>query len=392
MITVEEAQARALALATRPPEAEDVPLIAAAGRTLLAPARTTRAQPPFASAAMDGYAVRDAEVAIGARFTIVGESAAGHRWDGTLSPGQAVRIFTGAPVPEGADHVVIQEDTARDGDVITLQPNLGQGPNIRPAGADFPADFTLNAPRVLTPSDLALLAAMNVPQVTVAKRPRVMLLATGDELVMPGQVPGADQIIASNIFALKAMVDAAGGEGVILPIAPDDRAALHAAMAAMAQADVAVTIGGASVGDYDLVGQVGEELGLERAFYKISMRPGKPLIAGSFAGGTPYLGLPGNPVSAIVTGHLFLVPLVRRLLGQSSVMPIEVPATLAADTGPTGPRTHYMRAHLANGVVTPFPRQDSSLLSVLTEANCLLVRPLGDGPRQAGETVRVLPL
>lgn len=391
MIGVEEAQALCLGLVRGAPSVETVPLVQAAGRVLARSAATGRAQPPFASAAMDGYAVRDAEVAIGASFTVIGESAAGHGWEGCLSPGQAVRIFTGAPVPEGADHVVIQEDVARDGDRITIQPNLGSGPNIRAAGVDFPAGFTLEAPRRLGPADLALLAAMNVAEVTVARRPRVALLATGDELVMPGEAPGPDQIIASNIFALKAMVDAAGGEGVILPIAPDREDSLEAAMAEMAKADIAVTIGGASVGDYDLVGKVGAGLGMERAFYKIAMRPGKPLIAGRL-GAVPYLGLPGNPVSAIVTGHLFLTPLVRRWQGLTEALPTRLMARLAQDVGPTGPRTHYMRALLKDGVVTPFAEQDSSLLRVLSEANVLLERPLGDRPRKAGEEVPVLPL
>ena len=391
MIGVEDAQALCLGLVTPIPTLDMVPLALAAGRVMRREARADRAQPPFESSAMDGYALRDAELAIGASFDVVGESAAGHGWDGHLAPGQAVRIFTGAPVPAGADHVVIQEDIAREGDRITVLPTLGQGPNIRPAGADFPRGFTLAAPRMLSPSDLALLASMNIARVQVAARPRVALLATGDELVMPGESPGRDQIIASNTFALKAMVDAAGGEGLILPIAPDDRVALESAMADLARADIAVTIGGASVGDYDLVGQVGESLGMKRAFYKISMRPGKPLIAGSL-GGVPYLGLPGNPVSAIVTGHLFLLPMVRRMLGLHDALPRTVSARLAADVGPTGPRTHYMRARLDGGVVTPFERQDSSLLSVLSEANALLVRPLGDRPRQAGEAVPVLPL
>jgi len=391
MIGVAEAQALCLGLVRPGTGGETVPLIAAAGRVLAQPAQAGRAQPPFRSAAMDGYAVRDAEVAVGASFTVVGESAAGHGWDGTLLPGQALRIFTGAPVPEGADHVVIQEDVAREGDRITLQPNLGQGPNIRAAGVDFPAGFTLAAPRVLTPADLALLAAMNVPSVSVSRRPKVALLATGDELVMPGEEPGPDQIIASNVFALKAMVDAAGGEGVILPIAPDRLDALEAAMRALAGADLAVTIGGASVGDHDLVGRVGEGLGMRRAFYKIAMRPGKPLIAGAL-GDVPCLGLPGNPVSAIVTGHLFLVPMVKRWLGLSDVLPRRVMARLGTNVGATGPRTHYMRARLDGDSVTPFTQQDSSLLRVLSEGNALLERPLGDRPRQAGEMVPVLPL
>lgn len=391
MIGVEEAQALCLGLVTPLATLEDVALAEASGRVLRVPARSARAQPPFDASAMDGYAVRGAEVAVGSSFTVIGEVPAGHGWEGVLGAGEALRIFTGAPMPEGADFVVIQEDVEREGDRITLTPRLGDGANMRPRGGDFDEGFALAAPRLLRPVDLALLAAMNVPAVTVSARPRVALLATGDELVMPGATPGPDQIIASNVFALKAMVEAAGGRATILPIAPDREGALEAAMAELARADIAVTIGGASVGDYDLVGQVGEALGMQRAFYKIAMRPGKPLIAGRL-GTVPYLGLPGNPVSAIVTGRLFLVPMVQRMLGLETVLPQPVEARLAADVGPTGARTHYMRARLEGGRVTPFERQDSSLLSVLAEANALLVRPLGDRPRQAGEMVPVLPL
>lgn len=391
MITVEAAQELCLGLVTPTAALETVSLANAAGRVLRAAAQSRRAQPPFDAAAMDGYALRAEDAVPGAALDVIGESAAGHRWNGHLRPGQALRIFTGAPVPAGADSVIIQEHTRRDGSTLHLTESARAGDNIRPAGCDFATGFALTPPRCLSPADLALLAAMNVPQVTVARRPRVALLATGDELVMPGADPGPDQIIASNTYALKAMVDAAGGEGVILPIAPDNETALARAMADLAQADIAVTIGGASVGDHDLVGRVGAALGLDRAFHKIAMRPGKPLIAGRF-GAVPYLGLPGNPVSAIVTGHLFLVPMVRRWLGLEDVLPRPQMARLAAATGPTGPRTHFMRAILAEGTVTPFPDQDSSLLTVLSTANALMVRPMGDGPRNAGDPVPVLPL
>lgn len=391
MITVETAQALCLDLVTPTTSLEGVPLAQAAGRVLRVDARSTRAQPPFASSAMDGYALRAADARPGAVLEVVGESAAGHSWSGTLAPGQALRIFTGAPVPAGADTVVIQENTSRTGDRLTLTEAAPPGANIRPAGCDFGPRFSLAAPRCLSAADLALLAAMNHPQVTVARRPQVALLATGDELVPPGHDPGPDQIIASNTYALKAMIDAAGGDGVILPIAPDREGPLAEAMQAMTRMDLAVTIGGASVGDHDLVGKVGLALGLERAFHKIAMRPGKPLIAGRL-GAVPYLGLPGNPVSAIVTGHLFLIPMVRRWLGLANVLPQMQMATLGTDTGPTGPRAHYMRARVESGVVTPFADQDSSLLSVLAQANALLLRPLGDGPRRAGDSVPVLPL
>ena len=235
MITVEAAQDLCLGLVTPTEAFETLPLAQAAGRVLRAPLRAWRAQPPFASSAMDGYALRGSEAQPGASFEVVGESAAGHGWTGTLAPGQALRIFTGAPVPLGADCVVIQEDTQRDGTRITLLDTLSPGPNIRPEGVDFPADFALPPPRRLTPADLALLAAMNAAHVTVARRPRVALLATGDELVSPGDTPGPDQIIASNTYALKAMVDQAGGEGVILPIAPDREDDLREAIGRVAK-------------------------------------------------------------------------------------------------------------------------------------------------------------
>lgn len=390
MIAVEEAQRLCLGLAGMV-GTEEVALAAAAGRVLTVSVQAGRAQPPFRSAAMDGYAVKDSEVAIGASFTVVGESAAGHGWDGTLQAGQAVRIFTGAPVPEGADHVVIQEDVARDGDTISIQPNLGDGPNIRPEGVDFPSDFTLKAPRQLSAIDLALLAAMNVDRVTVAKRPVVDILATGDELVMPGEVPTRDQIIASNLFAIKALVKQAGGIAHIHPIAADTEEAITAAMKAMT-GDIAITIGGASVGDYDLVGKVSDALGVERSFYKISMRPGKPLIAGRFPHGAPYLGLPGNPVSAIVCALLFLIPLVKRMQGLEDVFPATRTARLAHDTPKNGPRTHYMRATLTGEEVTIAGSQDSSLLTVMAEANCLVIRPIGDEARRKGEVVEIVPL
>ncbi|SMY07962.1 molybdopterin molybdotransferase MoeA [Flavimaricola marinus] len=396
MITVAEAQARCLALAAEVSlPSEQVPLADAAGRVLSAPARATRAQPPFSASAMDGYAVAATSVAPGDSFEVVAEAAAGHAWGGALKPGQAARIFTGAPVPEGAHQVVIQEDVSRDGDRITLLPSLGNGPNIRPLGADFGMDHSLTAPRRLGPAELALLAAMNVPEATVRMRPKVALLATGDELVMPGGNPGPDQIIASNVFALKAMIEAAGGEATIMPIAPDREDALQAIMEDMRFADLAVTIGGASVGDHDLVAKVGARLGLEQSFYKIAMRPGKPLIAGQFGEGRPYLGLPGNPVSAIVCGYLFLVPMIRQMLGESDVLPAPLTARLAAPVGANGPRAHYMRARMHEGTngreVTAFDRQDSSLLTVLSEANCLLIRPAGDAAQPAGAAVTVLP-
>lgn len=392
MISVDEAQQLCLSLIHPTQNTEDLPIADAARRVLARPARAYRAQPPFQSSAMDGYAVQSDQVKAGARFNVIGEAAAGHMWNGTVGPNDAVRIFTGAPVPDGADHVVIQEDVERTGDTITLLPTISPETNIRPMGTDFPENFTMDAPRVLAPADLALLAAMNVENVCVASRPKVAFLATGDELVMPSDRPRQGQIIASNIFALKAIVEAVGAQGFIQPIAPDDEQALLSAIKAMAFADIIVTIGGASVGDYDLVWKAAEKLGLERSFYKVAMRPGKPLIAGKFNENTPYLGLPGNPVSAIVCAHIFLVPMVRKMLGLTDVLPTPLTAILGKDIGPNGPRQHYMRAKLEGDTITPFDRQDSSLLSVLVDANALLIRPIGDAERKKGELISYLSL
>ncbi len=387
MIPVEEAQARVLAMA-RPLPAEEVPLQRAIGRWLAAPVAARADQPPFDASAMDGYAVIGDPVP-GDSFIVIGEAGAGHAFPGTLTAGQAVRIFTGAPVPAGATRVVIQEDVSRDGDRITLTATDGNT-NIRPRGTDFPAGATLS-PRRLRPADLALLAAMNVARVPCVRRPVVALMMTGDELVMPGETPAPDQIIASNGFALQAMAEAAGAETRLLPIARDTEPALRQAFALAEGADILVTIGGASVGDHDLVGTVSRALGMEPAFWKIAMRPGKPLMAGRF-GTAAMLGLPGNPVSAIVTGQLFLLPLIRAFLGDPAPLPVPSTAALAADVGATGPRTHFMRARLTPGGIVPFGSQDSSLLTVLAEADVLLIRPPGDGPRKAGELVPYLPI
>lgn len=391
MISVEEALRRVLALAPAP-QAETVALAEADGRVLLTPARAALDQPPFDAAVMDGYALRSEDLAADARLTVVGEAAAGHAMDQPLGQGQTARIFTGAPLPPGAGAVVMQEDVTRTGDQITLN-GLPKGTHIRPRGTDFHRDQALDAPRLLNARTLALLAAMNVPQVQVARRPRVAVLATGDELANPGETPSPGQIICSNNYALTAMARQAGAEAEMLPIARDNQDSLRAAFARAADADLIVTIGGASVGDYDLVGQVATDLGLDRAFYKIAMRPGKPLMAGKL-GDAIMLGLPGNPVSSIVCGMIFMQPLIRAMQGLPHVDRI-VRARLAAPVGPAGNRTHFMRATLQPGddlpLVAPFDDQDSGLLSLLSRADGLLIRPSDDGPRQAGEIVQVLP-
>lgn len=388
MISVEEALEQLFALVT-PLETETVPLRAASGRVLARSVAATRDQPPFAASAMDGYAVRSADVAPGARLDVIGEAAAGRRFGGSITRGQAVRIFTGAPLPDGADRVVIQEDVTADGTLVTLGERIDTGPHVRPAAADFAAGATVEPPLRLGPHDIALLAAMNVAEVPVIRRPSIAILATGDELVMPGEDPGPDQIIASNSFGLAALVEAQGAAARLLPIARDTVGSLETAFQQARGADLIVTIGGASVGDHDLVGPVAESLGMERAFYKIAMRPGKPLMAGRL-GDSVMVGLPGNPVSAMVCGHVFILPMVRALLGLGASAAPLVAARLGADLPRNGPRAHYMRAVSQDGVATPAASQDSALLGVLARANVLLVRPPHDAPRKAGEMVECL--
>ncbi|AGI67836.1 molybdopterin biosynthesis protein MoeA [Octadecabacter antarcticus 307] len=396
MITVEQAQALCLALVQTGPT-ETVALADAHGRTLADPVQAKRDQPPFPASAMDGYAIRSSDAKVSATLTVIAESAAGHGWGGTVKTGQAVRIFTGAPVPRGAEQVVIQENVTRTDDTISLGTDAMNNNNIRQQGADFTKEFIFEAPRKLTPSDLALIAAMNHATLRVTRRPKVALISTGDELLMPGGNPAPDQIIASNVFALRAMLRDAGANPNILPIALDTPDALDAILQQASDwgADIIVTIGGASVGDHDLVAPALDRFGVTRSFHKIAMRPGKPLMAGA-KGTTAFLGLPGNPVSAVVCGYLFLLPMVRRALGQSDVLPRGVTARLDAPLPAGGPRAHYMRAHYSEGentrTVTAFDKQDSSMLTVLAEANCLLLRPIDHPAKAVDDPVTIYPI
>lgn len=390
MIPVAEALAHVFRLVT-PLGSETVPLAQAAGRVLGAPVLASRAQPPFAASVMDGYALRAIEADPEAMFKVIGTSAAGHGFDGRVGAGQAVRIFTGAPMPEGADRVVIQEDVERRGDLITLNRDPDPGPYVRASGADFAPGDRVGPGRVLGAADLALIAAMNVAEIEVIRRPEVALIATGDELVMPGEEPGADQIIASNGFGLKAMIEQAGGKARLLPIARDNEASLKAAFALAQGADLVVTIGGASVGDHDIVADVAGELGLDQSFYKVAMRPGKPLMAGRL-GEAAMLGLPGNPVSALVCGQVFLLPALRAFLGLGKHPAPRRKARLAAPLAANGKRAHYMRATLESEGIRACERQDSALLSVLARADALLIRPVNDRARETGEIVEYLPL
>ena len=370
---------------------EDVPIGAAGGRVLAQPVEARRDQPPFPTAMMDGYAVRASDVAPGTTLTVTAEAAAGHATTAELNSGQAIRIFTGAPIPHGADRIIIQEDVTRTGDRITLAEAPEAGPFIRPAGADFRVGDRIEAPRRLDPATLTLAAAMNLATLPCTRRPEVAIIATGDELVPPGGAPRDDQIIASNSYGLAAMVEAEGGLPRHLPIAPDRPDALAQTLALADGADLIITIGGASVGDHDLVRQVAGQEGLETAFYKVAMRPGKPLMAGRL-GSTPMIGLPGNPVSALVCGQVFVLPALRVLLGFPAEPAPRLRAPLAAPLAPNGPREHYMRARLTETGLRAFDRQDSGLMRIISDADALLVRPPNDGERATGDEMDYLPL
>lgn len=390
MIPVPEALSRVLALA-HAPRPEILPLDRAAGRVLLEPATARLTQPPFDAAAMDGYALRRADG--DGPLRVIGEAAAGHPWRGQVQPGSAIRIFTGAPVPEGYDCVAMQENVTRDGDEIRIH-TLSPNDNIRLRGNDFAAGDVIAAGRHLGAPDIGLLAAMNVPQVTVAARPRVAIMAGGDELVRPGTDPADGQIICSNDLAIAALAQEAGAEVTILPIARDTEASLRDNFSTAQGSDLIVTIGGASVGDHDLIGKVTGDLGMERAFYKLAMRPGKPLMAGRLGDGA-MLGLPGNPVSAIVCGILFMQPLIRRMQGLPA-RHLTRRARLAHPVRAEGERQHYLRARLSEGDdlprIDPFGDQDSARLGLMAQADALLIRPAGDPARNAGDVVEYIPL
>jgi len=390
VISTEAALERLFAL-VEPVGIETVALGAASGRVLAADMVATRAQPPFAASAMDGYAVRAADLTPDVELRVIGEAPAGRAFGGTVGQGEAVRIFTGAPMPRGADTVVIQEDIETTQASIRIAAPPVPGAHVRPEGGDFVPGTRVAAPRRLSPADIALAAAMNLPRLSVRRRPVVALFATGDELVQPGEAPGPDQIIASNALGMKALLEAEGAEARLLPIARDTGESLRAVFGLTEGADLILAIGGASVGAYDLVGDVTAELGMERAFYKVAMRPGKPLMAGRL-GGTPLVGLPGNPVSCMVCGCIFVLPMLRVLLGLPAAPAPRIRAALGCDLPENGPREHYMRARLGAGRVTPFDDQDSSLLSVLSRANALLVRPPADPPRRRGENMDVVRL
>jgi len=387
---VDEARLRMLAGARRL-RLSSIPLTVADGAVLAQDILARRDQPPFDASAMDGWAVRRADAGENAVLSIVGESAAGRAYETPLQPGQAVRIFTGAPVPSGADLVVIQEEAERDGDTVRLIRPPPKGHNIRPAGGDFRTGQTLLAAGTrLDPWRLSLAAAAGYAMVPVADRPRVAILATGEELVPPGGTPGPYQIYESGSAGLAPMITRWGAIPVRLTPTGDDLAAIQAA-AKGADADLIVTVGGASVGDYDLVKPALKALGLTLAVETVNVRPGKPTWFGTLADGRRVLGLPGNPASAFVCAELFLKPLILALQGAPAGPALE-PSVLVEPLPANGPREHWMRAVLTPDGVRALPDQDSSLVTVFAAADALL-RRLPDAPAVGvGERVEILRL
>ncbi len=397
MLSVEEALAR-VRTAFAPLPAETVSVAEALGRVLASNAISRVTQPPHDVSAMDGYAVRAGDVAsVPVTLDIVAKIPAGASFDGEIKAGQAARIFTGAPLPKGSDSIVIQEDTEASGDQVTVKTSSPQGHYVRPAGLDFKAGETgLEAGHRLTARDIGFAASMNLPWLNVRRRPRVAILATGDEVVMPGDPKGPNQIISSNGLSLAAFVTACGGHPINLGIAPDQRDSLSAMVEGARGADLLITSGGASVGDHDLVRSGLVEHGLEIDFWKIAMRPGKPLIFGEI-GGTPMLGLPGNPVSSLVCAVLFVRTALDRMLGvHEDALTLES-ALLGEDLSPNDHRQDYLRAKLSlneqgQRVATAFGRQDSSMLATLARADCLIVRKPNDPALTKGARIDILPL
>jgi len=396
LLSIEEARARILD-PLKPTPAETVALACAFGRVTAAPIAARRTQPPCDVSAMDGYALAAAEGAAGARLRLIGSAPAGHPFAGKLGPGEAIRIFTGSVMPEGADAILLQEDAREEDGAVIVGESVAAGRHIRRAGQDFrEGEVLIPSGRRLSARDIGLAAAADHPWITVHRAPRVALLATGDEIALPGEKLPPGGIVSSNAHALAALALAAGAEPTVLPVAPDDIAAIADAAEATRGMDILITTGGASVGEHDLVRAGLSRRGFALDFWKIAMRPGKPLMAGR-VGGVPVLGLPGNPVSAMVCAMLFLLPALARLSGLAdAALPTEE-ARLGTGVPANDGRADHLRARLSRDpegrlVATPFPRQDSSLMRLLAEADALILRPPHAPARAGGEIVPVIRL
>jgi molybdopterin molybdotransferase len=396
MISVEEARARILAPLV-PLAAEIVPITEAWDRVLAAPVVARLTQPPADVSAMDGYAVRSVDAVIGAELRVIGEAPAGHPFDGRVGAGETVRIFTGSFVPAGADAVLLQEDASADGGRIIVNANVPAARHVRPCGQDFAAgDVVLEPGQRLTARQIGLAAAANHAWLAVHRRPNVAILATGDEIFLPGDPIPAGGIVSSNSHMLAALVRAAGGLPTILPVARDTPDAIADIAGTALGADLLVTTGGASVGTHDVVQAGLARHGFALDFWKIAMRPGKPMIFGRI-GALPVLGLPGNPVSAAVCAVLFLVPALSRLQGLPGAAPATVRAVAGAAIRANDHRADHLRAALRRDdsgrlVATPYQKQDSAMLSLLSQAECLVLRAAHAAAVQAGDKVEIIVL
>ena len=373
MISVTEALEKLFLIAKVTP-VETVELKKCLGRVLAKPLESTRSNPPFPSSAMDGYAIDKANLKSGAEFKVIGESAAGHSYPKKINKNEAVRIFTGSRVPDGANLVLMQEDVEADKKFIIVKENFDKKSNIRLEGSDFSKGYKVKTPLILGAKEISLLAAMNFAHLSVRKKPTVAIISTGDELVFPGESPKADQIIASNAYGIAALCKECGAEPRILPIAQDNLKSIEYIIGLAQDADLIITIGGASVGKYDLINEATNNFGVDKSFHKVAMRPGKPLMAGKI-NETALVGLPGNPVSALVCGYVFIKPLIRAMLGLEKKSAPRLMAPCSTSLPKNGPREHYMRAVLLpNGYLEPVENQDSARLALLCDSDALLIR------------------
>ena len=373
MISVTEALEKLFLIAKVTP-VETVELKKCLGRVLAKPLESTRSNPPFPSSAMDGYAIHKANLKSGAEFKVIGESAAGHSYPKKINKNEAVRIFTGSRVPDGANLVLMQEDVEADKKFIIVKENFDKKSNIRLEGSDFSKGYKVKTPLILGAKEISLLAAMNFAHLSVRKKPTVAIISTGDELVFPGESPKPDQIIASNAYGIAALCKECGAEPRILPIAQDNLKSIEYIIGLAQDADLIITIGGASVGKYDLINEATNNFGVDKSFHKVAMRPGKPLMAGKI-NETAFVGLPGNPVSALVCGYVFIRPLIQAMLGLEKKSAPRLIAPCSISLPKNGPREHYMRAVLLpNGYLEPVENQDSARLALLCDSDALLIR------------------
>lgn len=390
MLTTQAALSKLFEL-VNPLEGELISIENANGRVLIQDCKAKTSQPSFSSSAMDGYAINFKDLLSYSELTVIGESAAGHPFQKPINQGQAVRISTGAVVPKGANKVVMQEDVTRIKNTIKFNQNIDSSDYIRLEGSDFKKGFVFKSPKKLTPYDVMLLAGMGFDKIKVARKPIISVISTGDELVVPGTRLKRGQIICSNSYGIKAILEENGAIVKILPIAKDKINSIETAFQLSEGSDLTITTGGASVGDHDLVQQVVEKIGIKTIFYKVAMRPGKPLMAGK-SGRFVFVGLPGNPVSSMVCSHVFLKPMLNKMLSLKYERLKRSQVSLSHKLEKNGPREHYMRALVDNGRVTIQKNQDSASSSILQRSNALVVRPPNDKAKHINELVEIIML